>query len=562
MDGFSVRVDKGFRSAKRIIEMRRSAQIVALSVTLAWAATGCVEQRCFEDLDCPAPKLCGPAGACVYQCIGDGDCPEGFVCRGHRCEPEPVGPITCPDDMVAVADTFCADVYEASRPDATRASAGSDNACATSRAEVIPWQIANNAAAEAACQAAGKRLCTPEEWLVACQGPNGTEYAYGDQYDPTICNGIDAFGPGRFHLMPTGSFPDCTNAWGVFDINGNLWEHTANGSNRTIRGGAFNCGDSAALHRCRYIPGSWEPSARGFRCCLTPVAPQDGGQDGQDGGVGPGDLGQGDGGCVVTDGEDGAVEDAGDEAGDDGGQAEDDGGAGGEDGGLAGDDGGQAEDDGGQDGGVDPTEPCPEEMVELSGFCMDRHEASRPDATESDQGVDGSRALSRPGVLPWHVAYMNRAVLTEFQAACEAAGKRLCTREEFLLACQGTEGRTYFFGETWDREICNSVDSFCDEHCLAQGIEPCNLSENCGYQYYCFHLVPTGSFPGCRDEHGLYDVNGNVWEIVPSSSARGYEVRGGAFNCGAPSARFVCTFDATWDALYAGFRCCRDRKLP
>ncbi|HCF57506.1 MAG TPA: hypothetical protein DFS52_05880, partial [Myxococcales bacterium] len=27
-----------------------------------------------------------------------------------------------------------------------------------------------------------------------------------------------------FHVMPTGSFPDCTNAFGVFDINGNVWE--------------------------------------------------------------------------------------------------------------------------------------------------------------------------------------------------------------------------------------------------------------------------------------------------------------------------------------------------
>src|SRR5690606_17359605 len=96
---------------------------------------------------------------------------------------------------------------------------------ATSRAGVLPWQVADNARAESACAAAGKRLCTPAEWELACRGPDGTVYSYGDAYEPATCNGIDAFGRGAFHLAVTGAFPACTNAWGVVDINGNLWEH-------------------------------------------------------------------------------------------------------------------------------------------------------------------------------------------------------------------------------------------------------------------------------------------------------------------------------------------------
>jgi len=46
----------------------------------------------------------------------------------------------------------------------------------------------------------------------------------------------------------------------------------AGGSDMTVRGGAFNCNDSAALHKCAYVPGNWTPSARGFRCCLTPAS--------------------------------------------------------------------------------------------------------------------------------------------------------------------------------------------------------------------------------------------------------------------------------------------------
>lgn len=169
--------------------------------------------------------------------------------------------------MVAIANAFCIDRYEASRSDATRTSAGTDESSAVSAPGVLPWQVANNAAAESACVASQKRLCSPAEWQRACAGPDRTLYAYGQSYDPTVCNGIDTHERDSFHLMPTGSLPDCKNAWGAFDLNGNLWEHVAGGSDRTVRGGAYNCSDSATLHRCDYVPGSWAPSARGFRCC-------------------------------------------------------------------------------------------------------------------------------------------------------------------------------------------------------------------------------------------------------------------------------------------------------
>ena len=50
-------------------------------------------------------------------------------------------------------------------------------------------------------------------------------------------------------------------------MNGNVWEHVRGGGRKLVRGGAFNCSDSRTLHTCIYIPGYWEPSAQGFRCC-------------------------------------------------------------------------------------------------------------------------------------------------------------------------------------------------------------------------------------------------------------------------------------------------------
>ncbi len=272
---------------------------VALFLSSAWMV-GCVEARCMDDTDCPEGEICGPDGVCILECIEDEDCASGFVCVNNRCEASEGPPIECPEDMVAVANAFCIDRYQASRPDATESREGTDDSEAFSVDGVIPWEVESNEAAEAACEAAGKRLCSPQEWRIACRGPDDTTYSYGDEYDPTACNGIDAFcncdhpdcadldvcpyarcfnqasptedgGPcgAAFRVVPTGSFESCTNGWGVFDINGNLWEHVSGGDDTTVRGGAFNCADSPSLHRCDYVPGNWAPTARGFRCCLS-----------------------------------------------------------------------------------------------------------------------------------------------------------------------------------------------------------------------------------------------------------------------------------------------------
>jgi hypothetical protein len=202
---------------------------------------------------------------------------------------------------------------------------------------------------------------------------------------------------------------------------------------------------------------------------------------------------------------------------------------------------------------------CPPDMVAVgSAYCVDTYEASRPDATATSQGTDTSMALSRPDVLPWMVNPMTDAHFAEFQAACAAAGKHLCTKDEWHAACSGPNGDPYVYGTTFDREVCNCVDTFCDDYCEENGVASCSTASNCGYTYNCFHEVPTAEFSACTNEYGTFDINGNVWEIVPSDSdPRGYEVRGGAFNCAAASQRVSCSFNASWFDLYAGFRCCK-----
>jgi cysteine-rich repeat protein len=216
--------------------------------------------------------------------------------------------------------------------------------------------------------------------------------------------------------------------------------------------------------------------------------------------------------------------------------------------------------------------PCPACMVKVSAnpgkgiakdFCLDRYEAARPDATSTNEGQNGSRTVSRAGVLPWYVNPMSAANLAVFQAACAATGKRLCSADEWGLGCGGDTGTVYTYGDTFDPDICNSDSAFCAQHCADKGIPPetCNTAVGCGFTYGSNKIVPTGSLPDCQDQYGAFDVNGNVWEAIPVDSAvdaRGYVIKGGAFNCGNAPLRFRCDFNATWNELYAGFRCCKD----
>ncbi len=262
---------------------------------------GSCKPMCFEDRECRDGYICETVThLCrAAECAGDAECREDFECVNGRCRP--VGDLQCPEGMVPVDGTFCIDIFEASRPDATSTKAGQDESMAISKGGVLPWQVENNAEADAACLAADKRLCRESEWQQACMGSEGTNYSYGDEYDALKCNGIDTFCfcdaescqsgdtcpfpycyqqcGAAFHLEPTGAFGECTNDYGVFDINGNVWEHVLGGDDTRIRGGAYNCGDSKRLHRCDYIPGSWTPSARGFRCCAEGWVDKDAGVD-------------------------------------------------------------------------------------------------------------------------------------------------------------------------------------------------------------------------------------------------------------------------------------------
>jgi sulfatase-modifying factor enzyme 1/putative metal-binding protein len=199
-----------------------------------------------------------------------------------------------PDTMVHVVGggmAFWIDSYEASRPDATSADAGTAEHRSCSNPDVVPWTKATWTEADQACTAAGYRLCTEAEWQEACEGAANLNYPYGMGYDPQACNGADydpdCSPPDDDMLLPTGTAYGCpppvsslcVSAYGAFDMSGNAKEWTATqvGSSPVtyrVRGGAYD--NVASSLTCQFDFLSNEPDFfyknLGFRCC-SDVAP-------------------------------------------------------------------------------------------------------------------------------------------------------------------------------------------------------------------------------------------------------------------------------------------------
>lgn len=144
------------------------------------------------------------------------------------------------------------------------------------------------------------RLPTEAEWERACRAGSATAFAWGDVLGPEQAN-FDAAdpsplaprGPARGRPTPVASFPP--NAWGLFDLHGNVWEWCADepcpypeatdraevdpfrscGSPlKVIRGGSWHFAADSARCALRYThaPSDRGPSL-GFRVVREPLTP-------------------------------------------------------------------------------------------------------------------------------------------------------------------------------------------------------------------------------------------------------------------------------------------------
>ncbi len=209
---------------------------------------------------------------------------------------------------------------------------------------------------------------------------------------------------------------------------------------------------------------------------------------------------------------------------------------------------------------------CPDGMVSVADFCIDRYEAS---LVELDAGgsVMGSwspfhnpgnrrmRAVSIEGAIP-------QGYISGLQAAdaCAEAGKRLCDDDEWLRACRGSSTTTYPYGNTRQPGVCNddrdhpAIEFF--------GTAADWIWSELGNA--CISQIPnsvdtTGENEGCVSEDGVHDMMGNVHEWISDPTG----VFRGGFYADTSNNGDGCEYDTEahntshWD-YSTGFRCCAD----
>lgn len=244
--------------------------------------------------------------------------------------------------------------------------------------------------------------------------------------------------------------------------------------------------------------------------------------------------------------------------------------------------------------------PCPSEMARVGRFCVDRWEMATVDKTtgealspyypptpalvsevwrgwlvERSQLGDAAaramplpplsalqrtgrfepKAIARAGQIPQ--AYLSQVLA---RRACENAGKRLCSQDEWVAACKGKAGLKFPYGGAYKQGVCN-VYRFIHPAAVLHG------SASLGHRDPRLNLVYEGESPLLRvtgettactsrwDDDRIYDMVGNVDEWVEDGMfLGGFYARSTTNGCEAK----VTNHAAAYYDYSTGARCCRD----
>jgi sulfatase modifying factor 1 len=212
----------------------------------------------------------------------------------------------------------------------------------------------------------------------------------------------------------------------------------------------------------------------------------------------------------------------------------------------------------------EPGDPgCPAGMARLATFCIDRFEAALVDG-QGGALTPFARPASNAAIRAVSAAYaVPQGYIDGVSAgrACAAAGKRLCTTNEWLLACRGAENRTYPYGNTRIAGRCN------DARRRHPAVEYFNSNESwvwSSLDHPCISQLPdslhlTGENAGCVTPEGVFDLMGNLHEWVddPEGTFRGGFYADTAIN-GEGCLYRTTAHGITHSDYSTGFRCCAD----
>lgn len=187
--------------------------------------------------------------------------------------------------------------------------------------------------------------------------------------------------------------------------------------------------------------------------------------------------------------------------------------------------------------------PCPPDMAFVETFCMDHYEAP-----------------NQPGADP---LVMQSAL--DGEAWCEAIGKRLCTEDEWVKACEGPQMSTYPYGDTHIASQCNDDKTWMVVNESALNTWPSQTAQDEVAKLW--QGAPSGSYPECVSTYGVYDLTGNIEEWVvrtqPHVNSYPHVLKGcywaGCYGGASPRCASTNPAHASAFRYYeTGFRCCKD----
>lgn len=173
-------------------------------------------------------------------------------------------------------------------------------------------------------------------------------------------------------------------------------------------------------------------------------------------------------------------------------------------------------------------------------FCIDRHEWP-------------NRAGENPKVyVDWY----------EAKELCASAGKRLCRRSEWTLACEGPKWLPYPWGFVRSPSPCN-IDRKTVPFDVSAMMSEASREEELARLWQADRI---GTHPHCVSAFGAYDMSGNVDEWTDNQADdpetdQPSTLNGGYWGPVRNTCRLTTkTHGPTFKFYQVGFRCCADTK--
>lgn len=237
---------------------------------------------------------------------------------------------------------------------------------------------------------------------------------------------------------------------------------------------------------------------------------------------------------------------------------------------------------------------CPQEMSRVGRACVDRWEAflasKAPDGTEVihswfERPQEGVEYIAKSAAGQFPQGYISRV---EAAGACRNAGKRLCSRAEWMRACQGSKGWTFPYGNGRRAGKCNHGKIHLLSKMFGSNGRAWKYDEhfnNPALDQEPGFLARSGQYADCVGDAGVWDMVGNLheWvsdtvteELVTRLEGDGVQRRkqpwregngifmGGFFSTSSehgPGCKFTTiAHEPTYHDYSIGFRCCQ--SLP